>query len=373
MLFKCYLNVKIEINIKDIFFIKMIDIDTAWDDFCDGNYTEDKNIKENNINDREKDNYTNLYISTKTKMLYLNNSIDLDKLFWDVEVIPYYKSEEGIIKKQMKFSSNNQSELDIITNKLDKYSDIMTESQIIKQIINASGRIKFKDIRKITIGLSKKDIISYRKKKKGAFINCFILMMRVFIDMTYKEIHVKVFNTGKIEIPGIQNDKDLIIIMRLLINTLNKYDKKITHYLKDKTDTILINSNFSCGFYINRNKLYELLKNKYNINSSFDPCSYPGIQSEFYYDLEKDNTGEIQNGKQKLNNNNVIKTSFMIFRTGSILIVGKCNEKILNVIYEFIKNILINEKTEIFDGINNDIKIKNKKTSKFVKKITTIL
>jgi hypothetical protein len=30
----------------------------------------------------------------------------------------------------------------------------------------------------------------------------------------------------------------------------------------------------------------------------------------------------------------------MIFRTGSILIVGKCNEDILNVIYRFIKKIL---------------------------------
>jgi hypothetical protein len=30
----------------------------------------------------------------------------------------------------------------------------------------------------------------------------------------------------------------------------------------------------------------------------------------------------------------------MIFRTGSVLIVGKCNELILNEIYIFIKNIL---------------------------------
>ena len=37
--------------------------------------------------------------------------------------------------------------------------------------------------------------------------------------------------------------------------------------------------------------------------------------------------------KQKLNvvtNKNVCKVSFMMFRTGSVLIVGKCNETILN-------------------------------------------
>jgi len=39
--------------------------------------------------------------------------------------------------------------------------------------------------------------------------------------------------------------------------------------------------------------------------------------------------------------------SFMIFRTGSILIVGKCNEIILFKIYEFLKNILKEEYLEI--------------------------
>jgi hypothetical protein len=33
----------------------------------------------------------------------------------------------------------------------------------------------------------------------------------------------------------------------------------------------------------------------------------------------------------------------MIFRTGSVLIVGKCDENVLFIIYEFLKVILINE------------------------------
>ena len=37
----------------------------------------------------------------------------------------------------------------------------------------------------------------------------------------------------------------------------------------------------------------------------------------------------------------------MIFRTGSILIVGKCNEDVLNIVYNFIKNILKNEYSNI--------------------------
>jgi hypothetical protein len=42
-------------------------------------------------------------------------------------------------------------------------------------------------------------------------------------------------------------------------------------------------------------------------------------------------------------------------------------------VYKYIKTILINEKPLIFDGENNEIKNKNKKTSKFIKKITNII
>jgi hypothetical protein len=35
--------------------------------------------------------------------------------------------------------------------------------------------------------------------------------------------------------------------------------------------------------------------------------------------------------------------SFMIFRTGSVLIVGKCNEDVLREIYDFIKTMLETE------------------------------
>jgi len=37
----------------------------------------------------------------------------------------------------------------------------------------------------------------------------------------------------------------------------------------------------------------------------------------------------------------------MIFRTGSVLIVGRCDESVLMIIYEFLKIILNNEYKEI--------------------------
>ena len=147
---------------------------------------------------------SNIYISTKTKIAYLDTPIDLKEVFWEVPVIPYAKPCNGVIKKQMKFNTTSPEELLFIQEKLQ--SEIYFEEHIITHIDNPSGRIKFKDTRKISIGVSKKDLMSYRCKKKSAFYNCFVLILRMKVQNTFKEFHVKVFNTGKLEIPGVQSE-----------------------------------------------------------------------------------------------------------------------------------------------------------------------
>jgi hypothetical protein len=280
----------------------------------------------------------------------------LSEVFWSIPIIPYHAQLEGVIKKSMKFNSLTQNELDANTELSSQYKYV--DQHIILQINNPSGRIQFKDVRKISIGLCKKDILSTRdKKNNSAFYNCFVVMVRILQNDIFKEIHVKVFNTGKMEIPGIQSDEMLNRVLTVLTTILKPFIKGgliPLEYLKEKSEIVLINSNFKCGYYINRIKMYDLLKYTYNINCAYDPCSYPGIQCEFYYDT----AASVQNGCQPLyieHNkktlkeekkdktkivSTIIKVSFMIFRTGSVLIVGKCDELILKDIYVFIKNIL---------------------------------
>ena len=283
-----------------------------------------------------------IYISTKTKIAYLDAPIDLKELFWEIPVIAYAKPINGVIKKQMKFNSTTQDELDFIHDKVK--NECYFEEHIITHIDNPSGRIKFKDIRKVSIGISKKDIMSYRCKKKSAFYNCFVLILRMKIGLVFKEFHVKVFNTGKLEIPGVQSEVIFGLILQQVIDTLQPHLSLPLGYKENSNETVLINSNFNCGFFINREALYDILKMKYNLQCIYDPCSYPGIQCKFYYNHDV----EIQNGSQISEENkhlyqNISHVSFMIFRTGSVLIVGKCDECVLMIIYEFLKIILTNE------------------------------
>ena len=316
-----------------------------------------------------------IYISTKTKISFLNMPIDIKKVFWEIPIMPYASQSPGIIKKQIKFSCTTKEELDEIELLTQKEMDQRTsfvETQIIEHIDNPEGRIKFKDNRKINIGLSKKDILNCRCKKKRAFFNCFVLIVRLEDEnspvesRTFKEMHIKVFNTGKLEIPGIQHDDSLQNVVNILIRVLKGIVGEHIDYQKNKCDTVLINSNFNCGFYIDRDKLYNILKYKYRINSNYDSCSYPGIQCKFFYhthDRNVNNDGVVvghginllnQNGQQPTDElNEYIEISFMIFRTGSVLIVGKCEDYVLHDIYGFIKEMLRVEFSNICSHVIN--------------------
>ena len=111
--------------------------------------------------------------------------------------------------------------------------------------------------------------------------------------------------------------------------------------------------------------------------SMFDPCSYPGIQSKFYYNKQNTLNNGICSCKEKCNkkgsgdgDGECREISFMIFRTGSVLIVGHCNEDVLNIIYDFIKKILKDEYIDINEG--HIIKQKKKEVVKKIRKYTFI-
>jgi hypothetical protein len=387
----------------------MEDINDAWDNFCEDDDIPIPNLDIDPLVLTEHGaipKCSALNISTKTKIAYLNQPIDLKQVFWNIPLIAYQEPKMGVVKKQMKFNSATMAEVDDIIKNTKNYGYV--DEYIINQIHNPEGRSKFKDIRKLSFGICKKDINSYRCKKKSAFYNCFVVILRLLHNNLYKEIHVKVFNTGKLEIPGIQNSEILNEALTLLVEILTPIVLALRTepepepepepelevdalpppppctlcFLDEKTETVMINSNFSCRYYINREKLHKILKVKYKINSNFDPCSYPGIQCEFYYD-EKIPIGEqtgIQPSNEMADKTAFIKVSFMVFRTGSALIVGKCSELILYRIYEFLCNIFEKEYDEIKvvdltaiegqtqEGINKSKKMKEK-TRKLRKKI----
>lgn len=400
-------------------------IDNEWQEFLKQNrefsvMTPSIQVVDNDEDDDREDIVTadtkinrtlceDLYISTQTKIFFLSvANLEVDSIFWNTVVIPYTTRANGVIKKQIRFICKNKEEFQTYVEKRDK--ELYYTEKIMKQIDNPNARkIKFKDVRKLTVGISKKDIMNCHGKNKNAFINCFAMILRVFYAGSYYEMHVKVFNTGRMAIPGIVNDGLLEETKKLLLETLqpnftetiklipeedtpdvirlvkgkknketNKKEKSHFEKVKPKSN-VLINSNFNCGYYIQQEKLRKLLRDKYGLHPTYDPSMYPGVKCKFYYNNKLPDDMNLQKGHLEKNDEDCTMTeldelvldkytkiSFMIFRTGNCLIVGNCTKPILTFVYESVKKILMDEYDQI--KANQDVPVAKVKKNKPRKK-----
>lgn len=100
-----------------------------------------------------------------------------------------------------------------------------------------------------------------------------------------------------------------------------------TSYFIDKTETVLINSDFTVNFNINLKKLSKILKKK-GLFNTYEPDEHSGINLKYYY-----NTNNITQGfcnclshcATKEKKSNCTKITILIFRPGSIIITGSRN------------------------------------------------
>jgi hypothetical protein len=265
----------------------------------------------------------------------------------------------------MKVACFSKEECEDTTQRLQQYPYF--NERIMKQTDNPnSTKHKFKRESKVTVGISTKNVLNCRGKEKGgAMFNCFAITIR-FRNETgrFQEIHIKVFNTGKLEIPGINNQQLLVRVTEYLIIILQPFFETPILFLENTSDNdnVLINSNFHCGFNINRDILHNIIKRKYKIDTLFDSCKYPGINCKFYFNREIGFNEELQNGVIKHEDHRLkmdelqethkyIKITFVIFQTGSCIIVGNCSEKVLRFVFEFVKKLLRTEYKSIYiDG-----------------------
>ena len=95
-------------------------IDDEWSSFITTKY-EDSRANEDTTNVQDEFNNTNkelnsteiyigdapestdIYISTKSKIAYLEKHVNLN-IFWDIPIIPYASPCDGVIKKQIKIN-----------------------------------------------------------------------------------------------------------------------------------------------------------------------------------------------------------------------------------------------------------------------------
>lgn len=358
-----------------------------------------------------------LIISTKTKKLFLNiDTLDIERIFWSIPILPYWKPETGIVKKEMRFVIFEEELFQQYEAHRDQYIkdhpelDGKIREQSIRTINNPNARKdkkKYSIVRKLTVGICKKDILNKKKKEeKKAMYNCIMLFYRFqYINnkgtVIYHEIHIKIFNTGNIEIPGVLNEDMLNKIKELIINTVQPFvgaletplilyngNSKNAHTTNapahtnatapaqlqptptqapipmpmpapdDEQEDVLINSTFYSGYKIDREKAFKILRDKYKLDVSLDTCTYQGVKCRFYFHLKTGFHEDLQTGNifaedKHLNlteldelvkiTKKYAKITFMLFQTGKGLIVGSFSEKVLMFVFRFVRGMLERE------------------------------
>ena len=311
----------------------------------------------------------------------LTNLLEEDKLsVTDIKFIKYLKYIKDVSKNYPK-----PSPLRIITRST--ASNLVMkigEDEVLFTEIDTLSKILYEDIRnnkginKTFIGLQYKDIeYNYSKKKtkvkkKNQFYNCFSLKIQATPTST---VNMKFFNNGSITMTGCIEDNSAKNALKKIIKYLKKNNEKFKFPEDIKSinyanlRTTMINYNFKLNFSINRDKLYDILKNKHDLFVSYEPEKYQAVKISFMYNKTNIyNDGKCYCSKKCKGKGwgdgegDCKKVTIAIFQSGNTGINGSRSLEQIRTAYNFINQIIKDYYEEIvrFSILNiDDYEIKN--------------
>jgi len=251
---------------------------------------------------------TPLRISTMTVTGHLGQAPDLKRLFDVGAFIPYWWIGEGILKAE--FGKDNK-------------------------------------------GIAKDDILHESSRSKKRFFNQASCVFRSRLPLTtnqgFKEVNIKLFKNGGFQMTGISSEEmarhALDRFMRL--NEGRGIWAEPPHILKFNIQ--MMNSDYSIGKAIRRDRLHKLLVETYGLWSSFEPTIYQGVNTKFFWN--KTRTAATPPGIcvcpepcTGSGDGYMIgackKITISPFRTGTVIITGAKNMEQLMDAYAFLNQVL---------------------------------
>jgi TATA-box binding protein (TBP) (component of TFIID and TFIIIB) len=252
-----------------------------------------------------------LRVSTMTAVCNIDVSVDLEKLYENIDFNEH--SDTYPIIRNCQFASRD-----------------------IRGYITSAKQKRLKD-KKTT-------------KKKNCFQNQ--ATMVIALSPT-RQINLKIFRNGKVQMTGLKASNEGRIACQGLITKLEEMHKNypdITVFNRPETiisdfSIVLINSDFSAGFRVKREHLYDLLFQK-GIFVSYEPDIYPGVNAKYYWNTcnpEKDGICKCTKtctGKGTGTGDGMCKKiTIATFQSGNVIITGARNTQQTEDAYEFINKL----------------------------------
>jgi TATA-box binding protein (TBP) (component of TFIID and TFIIIB) len=268
-------------------------------------------------------------ISTITAIAKLNSLINLPKLYNIID------EDEN---KNIFYKTDKNNYLENI---------IFIEYGKTKDISNSKG-INPKNNKKKT----------YKKKAKNS--KRFDNQLTLIVNLDTNNINMKLFKNGRIQMTGLKNINNgpfAIKIVIDIIKKLNMINNDIIDNIDDTDNVIqnsdlifsnykicLINSDFKFYSKLKRNKLFEYLNNETSLICSYEPCIYPGVKIQFFYNNNYDGVCRCPDGfcSNKNKNSKCTKVTIAVFESGCTIITGAKSLEQIDETYKFIKTLLTN-------------------------------
>jgi len=202
-------------------------------------------------------------------------------------------------------------------------------------------------------GKVKKNIQMQNKSKR------FDNQVTILYEDKSKEIYVstKIFRNGNLQMTGVKNDEQgheiMNIIKQIVFDCFQKesgvlVDENVDLLVAQKYSIGLINSDFRVKFSIRRDILYKILTHEYHNNCSYEPCIYPGVKIQYYYNKQNTTKNGIcacsvpcMIGKKCGDGDRQCKKiTIAVFQSGSVIITGAQHLSQIDEVHAYILNIL---------------------------------
>ncbi len=251
--------------------------------------------------------YTPLRVSTMVITANLNTTILLDQLLADLNtiLIPIWYPGEGILKFEHK---------------------------------------------KEVIGESHRDVLTNRRITAKSFFNQSTLVVRRRQATKWKEVNIKLFANGGIQMTGIATSEFAQETLEWFINECKKLPRSpfAGEPSIQKFAIQLVNSDFSVGVPLWRDRIHNIFIKEYKLYSLFESTIYQGVNTKYYYNKKGDTSKPGQCCCKKAcrgqgngdGDGECKRITLAIFQTGNIIITGARDMIQINEAYDFLIKVL---------------------------------
>lgn len=200
---------------------------------------------------------------------------------------------------------------------------------------------------------SKKFLSQKKKENKSKRFDNQLTVIYKYNDESL--MNIKMFKNGNIQITGVKSIQDGSKMIDILVSVIKnicinepKAVKDIEKISNVNYKVALINSDFKIGFEIKRDKLYTILINNYHNKCSFEPCIYPGVKIQYFWNSHNYKENGVCYCKTQCSvgkndghgENRCKKITIAVFQSGCIIITGAQTTEQIDEVYNFICNVL---------------------------------